>query len=79
MKTIIAPTDFSGSSLNSVNYAADLAVSINAKLVLFHAIPFPIAISEISVPGDFVDDLTDIGQRNPFPFLKEEIKVHCIA
>ena len=64
MKTILAPTDFSASSLNAVNYAADLAVSINAKLVLFHAIPFPIAISEISVPGDFVDDLMDVGQED---------------
>ncbi len=64
MKTILAPTDFSDSSLNAVNYAADLAVSINAKLVLFHAIPFPIAISEISVPGDFVDDLMDVGQQD---------------
>jgi len=71
MKTIIAPTDFSGSSLNAVNYAADLAVSINAKLVLFHAIPFPIAISEISVPGDFVDDLMDIGQRDMDDLLRK--------
>jgi nucleotide-binding universal stress UspA family protein len=64
MKTILAPTDFSGSSLNAVNYAADLALSINAKLVLFHAIPFPIAISEISVPGDIIDDMVDVDQRD---------------
>jgi len=64
MKTILAPTDFSDSSFNAINYAADLALAINAKLVLFHAIPFPIAISEISVPGDFVDDLIEIGQRD---------------
>jgi nucleotide-binding universal stress UspA family protein len=64
MKTILAPTDFSGSSLNAVNYAADLAFSINAKLVLFHAIPFPIAISEISVPGDVIDDMVDVDQRD---------------
>jgi nucleotide-binding universal stress UspA family protein len=63
MKTILAPTDFSGSSLNAVNYAADLACSINAKLVLFHAIHFPIAVSEISVSGDFIDDMLDAGQR----------------
>ncbi len=64
MKTILAPTDFSGSSLNAVNYAADLALSINAKLVLFHAIPFPIAISEISVPSDVIDDMMDVDQRD---------------
>jgi nucleotide-binding universal stress UspA family protein len=64
MKTILAPTDFSNSSLNAVNYAADLALTINAKLILFHAIPFPIAISEISVPGDVIDDMVDVDQRD---------------
>jgi nucleotide-binding universal stress UspA family protein len=64
MKTILAPTDFSVSSINAVNYAADLAYSINAKLVLIHAIPFPIVVSEISVPGDFIDDMMDASQRD---------------
>jgi nucleotide-binding universal stress UspA family protein len=64
MKTILAPTDFSTSSINAVNYAADLALSIKAKLVLFHSIPFPIAVSEISVPGDFIDDMMEVGQRD---------------
>lgn len=64
MKTILAPTDFSTSSINAVNYAADLALSIKACLVLFHAIPFPIAVSEISVPGDFIDDMLEVGQKD---------------
>jgi nucleotide-binding universal stress UspA family protein len=64
MKTILAPTDFSLSSVNAVEYAADLAVSINAKLCLFHAIPFPIAISEVSLPDDFVDDMVEVGYRD---------------
>jgi nucleotide-binding universal stress UspA family protein len=64
MKTILAPTDFSASSVNAVNYAADLALSIKANLVLFHAIPFPIAVSEISIPGDFVDDMMEASQKD---------------
>jgi nucleotide-binding universal stress UspA family protein len=64
MKTILAPTDFSKSSINAVNYAADLALCIKANLVLFHAIPFPIAVSEISVPGDFIDDMIEVAQRD---------------
>ncbi len=64
MKTILAPTDFSASSINAVNYAADLAVTIKAKLVLFHAIPFPIAVSEISVPEDFIDDMMEVSERD---------------
>ena len=64
MKTILALTDFTPASFNAVNYAADLAYSINANLVLFHAIPFPIAVSEISVPGDFIDNMMDTSQRD---------------
>jgi nucleotide-binding universal stress UspA family protein len=63
MKSILALTDFTKSSVNAVNYAADLAYSVNANLVLLHAIPFPIAISEISVPGDFIDDMMDASAR----------------
>ena len=64
MKTILAPTDFSASSINAVKYAADLAFSIKANLVLIHAIPFPIAVSEISVPCDFIDDMMEVGQKD---------------
>lgn len=47
MKTIIASTDFSPVSLNAVNYAADMAVAIDANLVLFHAYSVPVSYSEI--------------------------------
>ena len=73
MKTILAPTDFSMSSLNAVNYAADLALAIKAKLVLLHSIPFPVAVSEISVPGEFIDNMTESGQRD-MDELYEKIK-----
>jgi nucleotide-binding universal stress UspA family protein len=36
MKKIIAPTDFSDISLNAVNYAADMAMYLNAELVIVH-------------------------------------------
>jgi len=38
MKTIIVPTDFSEISLNAVNYAADMAVDINASIILLHIV-----------------------------------------
>jgi nucleotide-binding universal stress UspA family protein len=47
MQTIIAPTDFSEISLNAVNYAADMAAAINAKLLILHATESPVAINEI--------------------------------
>jgi nucleotide-binding universal stress UspA family protein len=42
MKTIIAPTDFSPISLNAVNYAAEMARSVNADLSLLHICLLPI-------------------------------------
>jgi nucleotide-binding universal stress UspA family protein len=73
MKTILALTDFTASSINAVNYAADLAYAVNANLVILHAIPFPIAVSEISVPGDFIDDMMEASQRD-MDQLSETIK-----
>jgi len=61
MKTILAPTDFSSSSINAVNYAADLALAINAQLVLFTAVQFPIAVTELSMPESVIDDIIDLG------------------
>jgi nucleotide-binding universal stress UspA family protein len=43
MKTLIAATDFSKASLNAVNYAADLAAAINAKLEVLHVMQVPVA------------------------------------
>jgi len=39
MKTIIAPTDFSDTSINAVLFAADLALAVNARLQIYHAVP----------------------------------------
>jgi nucleotide-binding universal stress UspA family protein len=64
MKTILAPTDFSASSINAVNYAADLALAINAQLVLFYAVQFPIAASEISLPESVMDEIIDLGNSD---------------
>src|SRR5690349_14629300 len=40
MRTIIAPTDFSDISLNAVNYAADMALSLDAGLLVIHVAEF---------------------------------------
>ena len=64
MKTILAPTDFSASSINAVNYAADLGLAINAQLVLFNAVQFPIAASELSLPESIMDEMIDLGNSD---------------
>jgi nucleotide-binding universal stress UspA family protein len=60
MKTIIAPTDFSASSVNAANYAADLAVFLNAKLVLLNVVEVPMAASEIPVPETVFEDMVSM-------------------
>ena len=47
MKTIIVPTDFSETANNAVLYAAELAASIKAKLLLVHAYHVPVQVNEV--------------------------------
>jgi nucleotide-binding universal stress UspA family protein len=49
MKTILVPTDFSEASENAVNYAAELAKFIHAKLIIFHGYTIPVPVSEAPV------------------------------
>lgn len=53
MRTIIAPTNFSDSSLNAVNYAADMAVNTDACLVLLHVISIPDSFDIPVIPLDY--------------------------
>ena len=61
MKTIIAATDFSSSATNAVNYAADMAMAINAELLLLFTYELPIAYMEIPVAAN-IDDLQRIAE-----------------
>ena len=45
MKTIIVPTDFSPVSINAANFAADMAIAINANILLFNVYNIPVAFS----------------------------------
>ncbi len=55
MKTILVTTDFSTSATNAVNYAADMAISLNANLLLFHVYQMPVIYSEVPVAVNEVD------------------------
>jgi len=59
MKTILVATDFSPAALNAANYAADMALAINANLLLLHVYQLPVSYSEVPIPineGDFMED-----------------------
>jgi len=60
MKMIIAPTDFSKTARNAINYAAEIARRKKAKLVLLHACHPPVMIADAAVilplPADIEKD-----------------------
>ena len=59
MKTILVATDFSSAALNAANYAADMALAINADLLLLYVYQLPVSYSEVPIPineGDFMED-----------------------
>jgi nucleotide-binding universal stress UspA family protein len=49
MKTIIVPTDFSLIATNAMNFAADMAVNINASLMLLHIYQVPVSMTDVPV------------------------------
>jgi nucleotide-binding universal stress UspA family protein len=67
MKKILVTTDFSAIAQNAVNYAADMALAINANLVLMHIVQIPVTYSEVPLLMNIEDlmrhaekDLLDI-------------------
>jgi nucleotide-binding universal stress UspA family protein len=59
MKTIIVATDFSATSTNAVNYAVEMAMVIEADLLLLHVCPFPVSYAEIPVAVSSTDLIQD--------------------
>lgn len=57
MKTIVAPTDFSPTSLNAVNYAADMAQAIGAGLSLLHVCAIPQSPGKMVLPPESMTDM----------------------
>jgi nucleotide-binding universal stress UspA family protein len=74
MKPIVAPTDFSPVSLNAVNYAADMACTLDTNLVLLHVCRLPVAYTEIPVTPDTITTLMSEGQER-LTRLKEDIEL----
>jgi len=71
MKTILVATDFSKAATNAASYAADMALALNANLLLFHVYEIPIAYLEVPVIANF-NDLEDTAKLETEK-LKEEL------
>lgn len=65
MKTIIVPTDFSPVSINALNYAADMALAVNASLILLHVYQMPVSSNNTDIPLPMMDyrELEEIQQK----------------
>lgn len=67
MKTILVATDFSPAALNAANYAADMALAINANMLLLHVYQItviypevPIAVTEEDMRQDVEKDILQL-------------------
>ncbi|HEX7906070.1 MAG TPA: universal stress protein [Chitinophagaceae bacterium] len=57
MKTIIIPTDFSGTATNAMNYGLDMAIAIHADVILFHVYNVPVGVTDVPVMLVSVEEL----------------------
>jgi nucleotide-binding universal stress UspA family protein len=69
MQTVLTPTDFSDASLNAVNYAADMAIALNASLLILHVIELPINLNHFNYKGCGAE----VEAEQKLNHLKEEI------
>ena len=53
MKTLLVATDFSAAALNAACYASDMALAINADIVLLNTYDIPVSYMEIPVAVNF--------------------------
>jgi nucleotide-binding universal stress UspA family protein len=73
MKTILVTTDFSPAAGNAVNYAADMALSINAKLLLLNVVQTPIGYSDLPIVIS-LEDMMRSSEKDILD-LKAEVKL----
>lgn len=86
MKTILVPTDFSRVSNNAVDYAAEVAMLLNAKMILINVYHVSVPVSEVPV---IIPDLEDL-EKKSLTSLKEiekrltlsygnKLKIECVS
>ncbi|MBL7748062.1 MAG: universal stress protein [Chitinophagaceae bacterium] len=73
MKTIIVPTDFSPVATNALHYAIDMAKTINASLLLFHAYQVPVSYSDTPIILVSVEELKKSAEEQ-LEKLKNEVE-----
>ena len=64
MKTILAPTDFSSVSVHAVNYAMDMAVDLNAELMLVNVVEVPLLASEMPIAESVFENMLSMAKSD---------------
>ena len=59
MKTLLVATDFSYAASNAADYAAEMAVAINADILLLHVYQIPVVYLEVPVATNETDMILD--------------------
>jgi nucleotide-binding universal stress UspA family protein len=83
MKTILVATDFSPAATNAANYAAEMALTINADILLLHVYQIPVGYLEVPIAVNLED--MQIGAEKQINDLKEQLsqktnnKLHIAA
>jgi len=72
MKTIIVPTDFSPIATNAMNFAADMAININASITLLHVYQVPVSMTEVPVVLVSADELRKSSEEK-LEILKQDL------
>lgn len=63
MKKIIVPVDFSSTSVNAAQFAAELAVFYGAEILLYHAYQLPVVLHEFSYPVFDIKETQDAAEH----------------
>jgi nucleotide-binding universal stress UspA family protein len=62
MKTLIVPTDFSPASVNAMKYAVDMALTIDAGILLCNAYDIPLSYTDVPVPPITIDEVKRLSE-----------------
>ena len=71
MKTILVATDFSPAATNAANYAAEMALTINADILLLHVYQPPVGYLEVPIVVSLENIQVDA--ENQLNGLKEQL------
>lgn len=75
MKTIIVPIDFSPVSINALNFAADMALAIDASILMLNVYNIPVSYSDVPIALISVDELRKSSETRLEEFKKKIIHI----